>query len=390
MKVAFVIPWYGDIPGGAESECKTTAEHLSARGLEVEILTTCVKEFLSDWNTNYYKEGVYEEGGLLIRRFPVRRRNARKFDKVNYKLINNISLTPEEESLFIREMINSPALYQYIREQGNEYDFFIFIPYMFGTTFFGAQIHPEKSILIPCLHDESYAYLDIFKPVFRSVHTIIYNTEPEKDLCRRIMAPSGREYVMGIGVETGIEFNAERFRQKYGIDGPFILYAGRRDQGKMVHELIDHFTRFIENTGSQLKLVLIGKGEIKVAKRFKDRVLDLGFVPIIDKYDAYAASSVFCMPSLNESFSLVMMEAWLCGAPNLVNAGCEVTKSHCIRSNGGLYYQDYDEFEACLTYLITYPDMRLKMAANGRRYVFEEYDWDIIMTRYLSLLGVRE
>jgi hypothetical protein len=28
MKVAFVIPWYGDIPGGAEDACKRTAENL--------------------------------------------------------------------------------------------------------------------------------------------------------------------------------------------------------------------------------------------------------------------------------------------------------------------------------------------------------------------------
>ena len=32
MKIAFVIPWYGDIPGGAENECKRTVENL-ARGV---------------------------------------------------------------------------------------------------------------------------------------------------------------------------------------------------------------------------------------------------------------------------------------------------------------------------------------------------------------------
>jgi hypothetical protein len=72
MKIAFVIPWYGDIPGGAESECKNTAENLSRNGIEVEILTTCVKEFNSDWNYNYYKEGVSELNGIVIRRFKVK------------------------------------------------------------------------------------------------------------------------------------------------------------------------------------------------------------------------------------------------------------------------------------------------------------------------------
>lgn len=389
MKIAFVTPWYGDIPGGAESECRTTAERLSAEGVEVEILTTCVKEFLSDWNTDHYREGVYHEGGLAVRRFPVRKRNSRKFDRVNYKLIHHQPVTPEEESVFISEMINSTALCRYITDHGDEYDYFIFIPYMFGTTYFGSQIHPHKSILIPCLHDESYAYMDIYKPVFRSVHTIIYNTRPEMDLCNRIMEPSGRQCVMGIGIDTDIQYDPERFSRKFGIHGPFILYAGRRDAGKMVDELIDHFTRYLKKTGSSLKLVLIGKGEIKVPGKYRDRVIDLGFVSIQDKYDAYSASSVFCMPSLNESFSLVMMESWLCGAPNLVNGGCAVTKDHCIKSNGGLYYEDYDEFEACLTWLMAHPGARVKMAENGGHYVMEQYDWEIIMKKYLSLLGVK-
>ena len=39
--LAFVAPWYGpDIPGGAEAECRATAQALRNRGVPVEILTT--------------------------------------------------------------------------------------------------------------------------------------------------------------------------------------------------------------------------------------------------------------------------------------------------------------------------------------------------------------
>ena len=182
LKIAFVIPWYGNIPGGAESECKCTAEKLSKEGYVVEILTTCAKEFLSNWNHNYYQEGVYYEDGLTVRRFSLRKRDTTSFDKVNYKLMNNKPISSEEEKIYIHEMINSDNLYQYIRENGEYYDYFIFIPYIFGTTFYGTQIWPEKTILIPCLHDESYAYLDIYKPMFNSCSHILFHTEPEKEL----------------------------------------------------------------------------------------------------------------------------------------------------------------------------------------------------------------
>ena len=232
MKIAFVIPWYGDIPGGAETECRQTAENLQKSGLDVEILTTCVKQFLSDWNTDHFSEGTYKENGITVRRFSVRKRDTKKFDQVNFKLMNNCRISPIEEQIYMENMINSDDLYSYIRDHVNEYDHFFFIPYMFGTTYYGSLIYPEKSILIPCLHDESYAYMDIFKKMFKDVKAVIYNSEPEKELANRIYDIKGHQIVMGAGMDTDISYNAQRFRDKYDIKNDFLLYAGRRDSGK--------------------------------------------------------------------------------------------------------------------------------------------------------------
>ncbi len=388
MKIAFVIPWYGDIPGGAETECRRTAENLQKSGLDVEILTTCVKQFLSDWNTDHYSQGIYKENGITVRRFSVRKRDTKKFDQVNFKLMNNCRISPIEEQIYIENMINSDDLYSYIRDHGNEYDHFFFIPYMFGTTYYGSLIHPEKSILIPCLHDESYAYMDIFKKMFKDVKAVIYNSEPEKELANRIYDIKGHQIVMGAGMDTDISYNAQRFRDKYGIKNEFLLYAGRRDSGKNVSLLMEYFARYKESYGGNLKLVLIGKGELTVPKEHMHDIIDLGFVPLEDKFDAYAAATLFCMPSTNESFSIVIMEAWLCGTPVLVHADCAVTKDHCIKSNGGLYFSNYDEFEECLKYFLTDPAKRDLIAKNGKEYVIRNYSWETVIRRYEKLLDV--
>jgi glycosyltransferase involved in cell wall biosynthesis len=388
MKIAFVIPWYGDIPGGAETECRRTAENLQKSGLDVEILTTCVKQFLSDWNTDHYSQGIYKENGITVRRFSVRKRDTKKFDQVNFKLMNNCRISPIEEQIYIENMINSDDLYSYIRDHGNEYDHFFFIPYMFGTTYYGSLIHPEKSILIPCLHDESYAYMDIFKEMFKDVKAVIYNSEPEKELANRIYDIKGHQIVMGAGMDTDISYNAQRFRDKYGIKNEFLLYAGRRDSGKNVSLLMEYFARYKESCSGNLKLVLIGKGELTVPKEHMHDIIDLGFVPLEDKFDAYAAATLFCMPSTNESFSIVIMEAWLCGTPVLVHADCAVTKDHCIKSNGGLYFSDYDEFEECLKYFLTDPTKRDLIAKNGKEYVIRNYSWETVIRRYEKLLDV--
>lgn len=388
MKIAFVIPWYGDIPGGAETECRQTAEKLQKSGLDVEILTTCVKQFLSDWNTDHFSEGTYKENGITVRRFSVRKRDTKKFDQVNFKLMNNCRISPIEEQIYMENMINSDDLYSYIRDHVNEYDHFFFIPYMFGTTYYGSLIYPEKSILIPCLHDESYAYMDIFKKMFKDVKAVIYNSEPEKELANRIYDIKGHQIVMGAGMDTDISYNAQRFRDKYDIKNDFLLYAGRRDSGKNVSLLMEYFARYKESYDGNLKLVLIGKGELTVPKEHMHDIIDLGFVPLEDKFDAYAAATLFCMPSTNESFSIVIMEAWLCGTPVLVHADCAVTKDHCIKSNGGLYFSNYDEFEECLKYFLTDPSKRDLIAQNGKEYVIRNYSWETVIRRYEKLLDV--
>ena len=97
-KIAFVTPWYGEnISGGAEMGLRGISSHIKAAGQEVEILTTCVKDFNSDWNVNHHKSGKTIENGLTVRRFPVKKRDVKRFDEVNFKLMNNIAITPDEE-----------------------------------------------------------------------------------------------------------------------------------------------------------------------------------------------------------------------------------------------------------------------------------------------------
>jgi hypothetical protein len=127
--------------------------------------------------------------------------------------MQNQKISQEEEEIFIREMVNSDNLNTYIRDHGSDYDFFLFIPYMFGTTYYGSQIHPEKSILIPCLHDESYAHLTIYKKMFRQVAALFFLSEPEKEIANRLYQPLCRQIVLGGGIDTGFSFDSERFRE---------------------------------------------------------------------------------------------------------------------------------------------------------------------------------
>lgn len=385
MRLGFVTPWYGDkIPGGAEMELRGIAKHLKASGIDVEILCTCIDKFTSDWNKDFHKPGLTEEGGLPVRRFKVRKRDTKGFDAINLKLMNGEMPTKEEERYFIQEMVNSTDLEKYISENKDAYDLFVFIPYMFGTTYYGIKAAGEKAVLIPCLHDESYAYMDIYKEVFSGLSGMIYHAQNEYELANRIYSLERVDQaVLGEGVDTEFSYDAGRFRKEQKIEDPFILYAGRKDAGKNIYLLIDYFREYRKrHEDSTLKLVLIGGGEVKIPNDIKNEVIDLGFVDPQVKYDACAAALTLCQPSIHESFSLVLMESWLCERPALVHADCDVTRGFAQQSNSALYFKDYFEFEGCIDFYIKNEETAAKMGKTGRQFVLDNFTWNVIVRKY--------
>jgi len=385
-KIGFVIPWYGDkIPGGAEAALRGIVKNLIKNGIQLEVLTTCVKEFTANWNRNYHKPGLSVENTVPVRRFKIRKRNEASFNSVCAKLIRGIRVAYEEEHIFVNEMVNSPDLYNYMATHDEKYELFVFIPYMFGTSYFGIQVNPAKSIMIPCFHDESYVYMELFKEHFPEVRGMIFNSYPEKVLAEKVYDLTGvKKATIGIGVDIDVTGSAQEFRTKFKISEPFILYAGRKDAGKNVELLINFFELYKKRHNNSLKLVFLGGGEIHINRDLKNHVFDLGFVSVQDKHNACSAASFLCQPSVMESFSIVIMESWLCGRPVLVHSDCPVTVNFATESNGGLYFRTYHEFAGCVNYFLEYPEIAGKMGALGREYVLSNFSWDVVSRKYIS------
>lgn len=388
-KVGLVAPWYGEeIAGGAEANLRGIAHNMQKRGIEVEVLTTCVKDATSSFNANTQPEGEMVEAGIKVRRFRTDGSDIGAFLYVNRKLCGGQKvISYDEEKTFVEQNINSKGLYDYISSHEEEYSAFLFSPYLFGTTYFGVQQCPKKAIIIPCFHEEPYVYMRSFRRVYSQVAGIAFNAEPEQWIAQRLYdLEHVKTMITGCGLDTDLSYDAERFRQKYHIKDPFILYAGRKNAGKNVDTLLHYFAGYKQTDTGNLKLVLIGGGKMDIPAEIRSDVIDLGYVPIQDKYDAYAAAELLCQPSKHESFSLVIMESWLCDKPVLVSGDCDVTKNFVMKSGGGLYFTNYGEFAGALDYYKNNPDMATKMAQAGKAYVKENFDWDVVIKKYVALI----
>lgn len=388
--ITFVIPWYGiEVAGGAELQCRRNAEELCARGVPAEVFTTTAGGLMSDWTAPAFPAGQDIVNGVRVHRFPVRERNSRIFDELNLRLMRGERLSLLEETVFVREIVGSDALEMAIAAERDQ-RLFIFIPYMFGTTYWGARV-AGNAFMIPCLHDEAYAYMRLYRQLIETAHGLIFNSPAEQRLARRLYTlQPDRLLLLGEGVDMDIAGDAEAFREKYKIAGSFVLYAGRRDATKNTPLLLNYFQRY-HQAGGELRLVCIGgPGEPLPAELTGNgAAVDLGFLPLEDKYNAYAAATVLCQPSLNESFSLVMMEAWSCGTPALVHSGCAVTREFSELSGAGLPFRTYDEFAGCLDWLQEHPSDAQQMGAAGVAYVRRHFTWDTITARMVAFLRGR-
>ncbi|NLF25630.1 MAG: glycosyltransferase family 4 protein, partial [Deltaproteobacteria bacterium] len=111
-------------------------------------------------------------------------------------------------------------------------------------------------------------------------------------------------------------------------------------------------------------------------------IIDLSHVSELDKKRLIKHALFLCQPSVNESFSIVIMEAWQLGVTVVVHADCAVTRHHVLQSGGGLYFGSQEDFCGVLRRLHHDADLRCKLGQAGRRYVGERYNWEAVLQRF--------
>ncbi len=388
MKLAFVVQRYGlEISGGAEFHCRLIAEHMR-KYHQVEVLTTKAYDYIT-WR-NHYSKNLEVINGVPVRRFPVSRtRNPEKFGLIQNFILNNEHSLEKELEWLEEEGPHSPSLIDYIKKREDDYDYFIFFSYRYYHSYWGINSVPHKSILVPTAEYDPIIHLRLFKDLFRKPRAIMYNSLEERKMINLI---SRNEYVPGVVVGVGIEipphFSGEKFRRKYKLQGDYILYLGRIDENKGCQELFDYFLRFKRQTSSSVKLVLVGSTVLKIPSH--PEIHYLGFLKDEDKFSALDEALLLVMPSFYESLSMVTLEAWALKKPVLANGRCEVLKGQCTRSNGGLFYENYDEFREALKLCLADARLRDALGNNGQKYFQENYSWQTIEGKYLEILGQLE
>lgn len=227
--------------------------------------------------------------------------------------------------------------------------------------------------------------------IYRQADVLIALTEAERELyCEMGLDPS-RIFVTGIGPVLSPDYDVEAFRTRYGIppSAPVVLFLGQKYRYKGLEDLL-----FAAGKFRDVAFLFVGPrtdfsrrlfGSIQAAN-----IIEVGSVGQEEKTAALACCDLLCLPSRQESFGGVFVEAWSLGKP-VIGVDIPAVKSVISHGVDGLVVTPNAEaLTSAIEHLLNRPQLRAEMGRAGKRKVVERYTWDRIVMRtwqaYCSVL----
>ncbi|MEM2535940.1 MAG: glycosyltransferase family 4 protein, partial [Candidatus Hadarchaeales archaeon] len=222
----------------------------------------------------------------------------------------------------------------------------------------------------------------------------------KREVCWLYHLPEEKVEVVPNAVDAedfGVEVNPEEIKREYGLSSdPVVLFPGRLEYQKGPDLLIEAIPKVLEK-GQRVRFVFTGTGSMREELERRARELGvghvvkfLGFLPLRKYIEILRASDIVCIPSRNEPFGIVLLEAWAAGKP-VVAAGVGGLDENMENMVEGIKVQPQPEAIAWgINYLLDSPSERERMVKNAREKV-KNFSWkksaDKLLEVYKKTLG---
>ncbi len=187
---------------------------------------------------------------------------------------------------------------------------------------------------------------------------------------------------------------SRRLRERFGLSGPYLLYAGGADPRKNLHRLVGAFGQLPAASREQHQLLVVGRmGEGERAALVLDArqqglpdeaVVIAGYVPDEDLVRLYSDCALFVMPSLHEGFGLPALEAMQSGAPTIGS------NSSSLPEVIGLDEAMFDPLSVSamrerIERVLTDEALRSRLVAHGLERA-KQFSWEVTARRTIGLI----
>ncbi len=227
----------------------------------------------------------------------------------------------------------------------------------------------------------SHWFFKEYQDLYRKADGIFALTPYEKNIYKSFAVKEEKVFVTGTGAVLAKEASPERFREKYRISGNMVLFIGQGYRYKGIEKLLKA-AKIIFKHKKNADFVFIGPhtGYSKglFGRESDPRIKHIGKVDLQTKTDALAACDIFCLPSSQESFGAVFLEAWNFEKPVIA---LDIPQLNCLIHdgvNGYLVEPEPQKIAEKIITLLSDANLRSGFGSAGKKMVENEFTWDIL------------
>lgn len=187
------------------------------------------------------------------------------------------------------------------------------------------------------------------------------------------------------------EVDPKKVKKKYGVPSfaPTVFFIGRLEFQKGLDLLIDAVPMVLENR-ADVKFLFAGKGTMKNFLMRRVRKLGvggsvrfLGWIPYGRYVDLLNTCDIVCIPSRNEPFGIVLLEAWATGRPVVATDVGGLGENIKNLVNGVKVRPRPKSIARGINYLFDHPHVIERVGAKGKEKV-RRFNWASLIKKLLK------
>ncbi|VVB68619.1 D-inositol-3-phosphate glycosyltransferase [uncultured archaeon] len=224
---------------------------------------------------------------------------------------------------------------------------------------------------------------------YEASEVIVTTKRMQDELMWIYSLPPAKMHIIPNGIMLGKMkrgLDAGRVKEKYGIHplAPMVLFCGRMSVQKGPDLLVEAIPYVLRNR-PDVHFVFMGEGGMRAECERRARELGvaeacrfLGYTSSSEKQELVNGCDLMCVPSRNEPFGVVVLEAWDACKPVVATEAVSIIRNF---EDGLLAYVQPESIAWCINRLLSNPAEMKKLAQAGYSRIDAEFSWDRIAKR---------
>lgn len=225
----------------------------------------------------------------------------------------------------------------------------------------------------------------LYHQLYRRADCVIALTNAERDTLMSLGVDRAKIKVLGVGPDLSSEqVDPEAFRRQYHLASPIVLFLGQKYPYKG-YDLLLQAAPLVWRDLPQATFLFIGPRTRASRRRFKNnhdpRIIEWGSLSPQLKTAVLAVCDLLCVPSTQESFGIVFLEAWQMGKAVI---GGDNPAVRCVIADGVdgfISPPDPRALAGRIIQLLNDSQLRERMALHGQQKIMRYYNWQYLTTK---------